>query len=254
MSATWRPWLLGSLLPLAALLFWSLVALNGWSDSPVFASPADVVRAARALASDGELAEALLASLARYFGGLLCGALAGLAIGLLLGLSPLSRQLFGPTLRTLQQISLFAWIPLIMAWFGLAEASKVVFIALAAFFPVLVNTFEGVGGVPHALLEVARVHRFGRLQLLRHLVLPAALPSIFSGFYLALIYAWLATLGAEYLLTSGSGLGSLLVDAQEQYRMDRMLLGIVLVSAIGFGLSALAGRLEAHLLRWRQPS
>ncbi|MEK1939566.1 MAG: ABC transporter permease [Pseudomonas sp.] len=251
MNVTWRPYVLGSLLPLTALVLWCLAALNDWSNSPVFASPADVLRSAWELATDGELGGAILASLGRYFSGLLFGATAGLVIGLLLGLSPLSRRLFGPTLRTVQQISLFAWVPLIMAWFGLAETSKVVFIALAAFFPVLVNTFEGVGSVPHTLVEVARVHRFSHMQMLRHVVLPAALPSIFTGLYLALIYGWLATLGAEYLMTSGSGLGSLLVDAQEQYQMDRMLLEIVLVSAIGFGLSALAGRLEKHWLRWR---
>jgi len=246
-----RPYLLGALLPLSALLLWSLAAVYDWSSSPVFASPLDVWRSAVSMAEDGELLGAVLASLGRYFSGLMGGASAGLLAGLLLGLSPLSRRLFGPTLRTVQQVSLFAWVPLIMAWFGLAETSKVVFIALAAFFPVLVNTFEGVGSVPHMLVEVARVHRFNRWQLLRHVVLPAALPSIFTGLYLALIYAWLATLGAEYLMTSGTGLGSLLVDAQEQYQMDRMLLGIALVSAIGFLLSTLAGRLEKHWLRWR---
>jgi sulfonate transport system permease protein len=250
----WRPYVLGAVLPVGGLLLWWAIFAGHWSSSPLFVAPQSVLSAAWELGADGELWTALFASLGRYLAGLVLGAGAGLAVGLLLGLSRLSRLLFGPTLRTVQQISLFAWIPLIMAWFGLAETSKVVFIALAAFFPVLINTFEGVGSVPVSLVEVARVHLFSRRQLLTRVVLPAALPSIFTGFYLALIYAWLATLGAEYMLTSGAGLGNLLVDGQEQYRMDHVLLGVALVAGIGFGLNWLANLLEAHLLRWRTPA
>lgn len=247
----WRPLLLGSLPPLLALLAWSLAASGAWSTGPLFASPGQVFETAREQWHGEQLGQALLASLGRYLSGLCIGAAAGLVTGLLLGLSPISRLLFRPTLRTLQQISLFAWVPLIMAWFGLAETSKIVFISLAAFFPLLVNTFEGVGSVPANLVDVARVHVFNRWQLLTRLVLPAALPSIFTGIQLALIYAWLATLGAEYLLVSGEGLGNLLVDGQEQYRMDKVLLGIFLVSSIGLLLGNLANRLEQLLLRWK---
>ncbi|WP_437883834.1 ABC transporter permease [Pseudomonas sp. LRF_L74] len=252
-TTTWRPYLLGATPPVLALLVWGVIATQG-SPGPLFVAPGQVIDAALELSDSGELWSALFTSLARYLAGLAIGACAGLVVGLLLGLSRLSRLLFGPTLRTLQQISLFAWIPLIMAWFGLAETSKLVFIALAAFFPVLVNTFEGVGSVPATLVEVARVHKLTRWQLLSRVVLPSAVPSIFTGFYLALIYAWLATLGAEYMLTSGAGLGNLLVDGQERYRMDHVLLGIVLVAAVGFSLNVLANRLETRLLRWRQPN
>ncbi|WP_207281805.1 ABC transporter permease [Pseudomonas sp. FW300-N2F2] len=249
----WRPYVLGALLPLIGLLLWQAAATWGYT-GPLFVTPQSVLSAAVEMSDDGQLWTTLFTSLGRYVSGLMLGASAGLATGLLLGLSRLSRLLFGPTLRTVQQISLFAWIPLIMAWFGLAETSKIVFIALAAFFPVLINTFEGVGSVPTALVEVARVHRFSRWQLLTRVVLPSAVPSIFTGFYLALIYAWLATLGAEYMLTSGDGLGNLLIDGQERYRMDHVLLGIFLVAAIGFGLNWLTHLLETRLLRWRKPA
>jgi sulfonate transport system permease protein len=85
-------------------------------------------------------------------------------------------------------------------------------------------------------------------------VLPAALPSIFNGIHLALIYAWLATLGAEYLLTSGIGIGNLLTDGREHLWMDQVLLGIVIVGLVGFTLNWLAGTIEARLLRWRGTS
>lgn len=248
-----RPYLLGPVLPLCGLVAWWRMAASGHA-GPLFVTPGQVLGTAYTLAANGELWQALWASLGRYMGGLGLGASAGLGAALLLGLSKTSRRLLGPTLRTLQQVSLFAWIPLIMAWFGLGETSKWVFIALAAFFPVLVNSFEGVGSVPVHWVEVARVLRFSRWQLLTRVVLPSALPSIFSGLYLAIIYAWLATLGAEYLMTSGNGLGNVLADGQDRYRMDQVLLGVLVVTGVGFGLNTLASRLETRLQRWKANS
>jgi sulfonate transport system permease protein len=91
---------------------------------------------------------------------------------------------------------------------------------------------------------VARAFRYSRLQLITHVILPAALPSIFTGIYLALIYSWLATLGAEYLLVSGSGIGNLLIDGSEQFRMDLVLFGIIVVGLTGWALNALARAIE----------
>jgi sulfonate transport system permease protein len=169
-------------------------------------------------------------------------------------LSRLLENLVGPTLHTVKQFSLLAWIPLISVRFALGDLAKVVFLALAAFFPVALNTFEGIRGVPRELVEVARVFALTPLQLLCRVVLPAALPSIFNGVHLALIYAWLATLGAEYLLTSGIGIGNLLTDGREHLWMDQVLLGIVIVGLVGFTLNWLAGTIEARLLRWRGTS
>lgn len=245
-----RAWL-GWVVPLSALVAWQCLMRAGPAEGGTLVPPSAVLARAGALWSDGSLREALLASAGRYLAGLSIGAAAGVGCGIALGVSRLARALFGPTLRTLQQITLFAWIPLIMAWFGLGEPSKVVFIALAAFFPAMVNTFEGVGSIAPALVEVGRVFRFGRGQMLAHVVLPSALPSIFTGLHLAVIYAWLATLGAEYLLTTGNGLGNLLVEGQELFQTDEVLVGIVLVAAIGFLAGWLVERLQAHWLRWK---
>ncbi|MFT4197320.1 MAG: ABC transporter permease [Pseudoxanthomonas sp.] len=248
-----RGFWLGWLLPLTGLLAWSVLSFRHGGDAGTGAvTPWGVIAKTREMLIDGRIGVALRGSLLRYAVGLGIGALAGAAIGLSLGMSPLGRRLFGPTLRALQQVSLFAWVPLVMAWFGLAETSKIVFIALAALFPMLINAFEGVGSVPGTLVEVTHVFGFTRWQSLWRLVLPSALPSLFTGLQLALIYAWLATLGAEYLLTAGEGLGNLLVDGQEQFQTDQVLVGIVLVAALGFAISWLAEWLGAHLLRWKE--
>ena len=245
----WR----GAVLPLAGLLLWTLAWAGAWSDSPLLVSPLSIAAEGLAQWRSGALAEALQASLLRDAVGGLIGAGTGLLLGLLLGGSPLAERLLGPSLHTFKQISLFAWVPLISVWFGLGEASKVVFIALAAAMPVLLNTLEGVRSVPAELREVGRVLRLGRWQRLRHLVLPSAAPSILAGLHLALIYAWLATLGAEYLLSNGAGIGHLISDGREQFRMDWVLLGVLVVGLVGHVLNQSAQWLERRALRWRAP-
>ena len=163
-------------------------------------------------------------------------------LGAALGLSRLAERLLGPSFHTFKQISLFAWLPLLSVWFGLGEAAKIAFVALASFVPVAVNTFQGIRAVPLELIEVARVLRLTRWQWLTRLVWPAAAPSVFAGIQLALIYAWLATLGAEYLLVSGPGIGSTLVNGRENVQMDLVLFGVFVVGLIGALMNALAAR------------
>lgn len=250
----WRRTALGLLLPLLALALWWAAFEYRWTDSILMVPASQVWASTVALSASGELWASLGHSLWRYASGLAIGAVLGLAVGVLIGQWPLFRQLVGPSLHTVKHVSMFAWIPLIMVWFGLGETSRLVFIAAASFFPVVLNTIEGVAGVPQPLHEVARVLCLSRRQVFLRLVLPAALPSIFTGLHLALIYAWLSTLGAEYLLTSSTGLGNLLVEGRENLWIDQVLVGIVVVGSIGFALNALAAAAEARLLRWRGPA
>ncbi len=244
----------GAALPALLFTIWWAVFHFGWTDSVMFVPISKVWETAVRLSATGELWRSLGASLARDLAGFALGSTIGFGVGIALGLSRLLENLVGPTLHTIKQISLFAWIPLISVWFGLGDTAKVVFLSLAAFFPVVLNTFEGIRSVPRELIEVGRVFALTPAQMLRRVVLPAALPSIFNGVHLALIYAWLATLGAEYLLTSGIGIGNLLTDGREHLWMDQVLLGIVIVGFVGFTLNLIANHIEGRLLRWRGTS
>jgi sulfonate transport system permease protein len=245
-----RP-LRGWVLPALPLALWWAALQWQWTSSPLLVSPLQVWHKAVELMSDGEAWLALGSSLKRDLLGLFIGASAGLIFGGVLGLSRWSERLFGPSFQTLKQISLFAWLPLISLWFGLGDPAKVAFIALASFFPVVLNTFEGIRATPPDLVEVARVLRFSRVQLLTRVVLPAAAPAIFTGLHLGLIYAWLATLGAEYLMVAGPGIGSLLVDGRDHFWMDQVLFGVILVGSVGVVLNTLAALVERRVLAWR---
>jgi sulfonate transport system permease protein len=244
-SRRWR----GLVLPLAALAIWWFVSRHVQGGPGIHVSPAQVLHTAIEQARSGTLVRALSASLARELTGFVIGTSLGLALGALLGVSRLAGRAIAPSFNTFKQVSLFAWIPLISVWFGLGDAAKVVFLSLAALVPVVVHTSDGIRAVPARYIEVARAFRYTRLQTLLHVVLPAALPSIFTGVCLALIYSWLATLGAEYLLVAGSGIGNMLVDGSEQFRMDLVLFGVIVVGVMGWALNAVARAVQR---RWFQ--
>jgi sulfonate transport system permease protein len=241
----------GWVIPLLLLAAWWAAAQFGGTASPLLVSPARVWQTALGQIGSGQLFGALGASLARDLLGFAIGGSAGALFGAALGGSRLFEKMAGPSFHTLKQISLFAWIPLLSLWFGLGDAAKVAFLALAAFFPVALNTCEGIRNVPAELLEVARVLGYTPAQRWRQVVLPAALPSIYTGVHLGLIYAWLATLGAEYLLVSGQGIGNTLIEGRENFQMDLVLFGVVVVGSVGYALNWAAGRLEARALAWR---
>ena len=244
-------WLRGWLVPLALVGIWDVLTRFKLVNPLLLARPSAVLVSLKEQLAHGDLLPQLGASLQRDLAGFVIGAAAGLALGSVMGLSRLADRLVGPTFHAAKQVAIFAWIPLISVWFGIGEPAKVVFIALSAFYPVVVNTFEGIRSVGREHIEVARAFRFTPLQVFRKVVLPGALPSIFAGLHLGLIYSWLGTLGAEYLLAAGPGVGNLMIEGRESFQMAKVLLGIIIAGGVGYGLNALATKLESNLLRWR---
>ncbi|WP_249746203.1 ABC transporter permease [Pseudomonas entomophila] len=239
------------LLPAVVLVVWQAANSFGWVDANILSSPLDVLRSLYHGLMSGSLPEALRLSLQRTLAGLLIGGGAGFALGLLLGLSHTTERLLGPSLSALRQVALFAWVPLLTAWFGLGEGAKLVFVGLAAFFPLLIATQRGIASLSPQLGEAAQALRLDLPHRLRLLVLPGAAPAIFAGLRLALIYAWLGTIGAEYFMPSDGGIASLMIGAQQLFRMDQVMAAMVLIGLVGALLGQLGQRLESRATRWR---
>lgn len=247
----WR----GAVLPLALLALWWLATGAGWVNTRLIVPPAAVLRTGVQALQDPLFYQGVLFSLGRDLAGFTAGGMAGLALGVLMGVARWADHALGPTFHTLRQISLFAWLPLLSTWLGYGELSKLVFISLSALYPVALGTFEGVRSVSRAHAEVARVYRFTRLQVLTRLILPAAAPQIATGLTLGLVYAWVATIGSEFLLANwGHGLGNVIIKARAAFNVELIVFGMLAIGLVGALLNRLAARLEARALPWRAPS
>lgn len=242
----------GLILPAVLILLWEGASQSGLVDDRLLPSLGTVAGRGWSELADGRLAVDIASSLARDVSGFAIGSALGIPVGLALGLSRTLDRFVGPTFNAAKQIAVFAWIPLISVWFGVGEAAKIVFIALAAFTPVVVNTWAGARSVPRTLGEVADVLALSRWQRLTRLEIPSALPSIFVGLQLGLIYSWLATVGAEYFMTIGPGIGGLMTEGREHFHMDLVILGVLLLGGIGLGLNKLAALMETSALRWKR--
>jgi sulfonate transport system permease protein len=245
--ALWRP----AVLPLALLAAWFTAARLALVDPNLLPSPAAVLGAAREHVATASFARAVAASLSRTFAGFGIAAFVGIALGVLLGVSRWADRLIGPTFHAWRQVAVFAWIPLISAWFGGGDSCKIAFIAVASVAPVVFNTFVGVRAVQREHVELARVLEIGRARFVLGVVVPSAAPQILTGLHLALVTAWLATFGSEFFLQITVGVGSVLIEGRSLGRMDMVVVGILVIGAIGFGLNAAIGLVERHVLRWR---
>ena len=197
-----------------------------------------------------ELAQHASYSLLRVVYGFAIGAGAGVVIGSAMGLSKRVDDYVRPLFTAIAQVPALAWIPLAMLLLGIGEALKVVVIVKAAFVPVVMNTSAGIANVPRALVEVGETFRLTPLQMLRHVVLPGAVPPIFTGLRYGLTHAWIALVSVE-LLASSEGLGYLLVWGRQMFWLDTVLVAMMVIGLIGFASDKILAVVEARLQRWR---
>lgn len=226
----------GIILPLLLIAAWGASVRLGLLDVRLWSSPELVMAGGWAALRDGSLVAALSASLKRDLMGFVIGAALALPLGLLLARIRLADRLLGPVLNATRQVALFAWVPFLSLWLGNGEQGRVAFIALASFFPILLNTHLGAAHVETRHLEVARVLCLKPHRVLLKIILPSAAPAIMTGLRLGLIYAWLATIGAEYLFSTTTGIGSMMLDARDLFRMDLVILGMAVIGGVGFAL------------------
>jgi sulfonate transport system permease protein len=232
------------------LLVWNLASAQGWLPSQILPPPAAVVEIAREMLSSGELWSHASISAFRVFAGFAIGAGLGLALGLAMGLSEPVDDYVKPLFTAIAQVPTLGWIPLLMLFLGIGETLKLVVIAKAAFVPMVLNTSAGIRAIPRGYVEVAEVFRFTRWQTLRHLILPGAVPPIFTGIRYALTKAWTALVAVE-LLASSAGLGYLLVWARQMFWLDTMILAMLIIGIVGYLMDRGLAAIETRLQAWR---
>ena len=200
-------------------------------------------------AFSGTLVTNTLASVLRVFGGFALAALAALPLGLLIGRLPLARKLVDPTLQFLRPVPVTAWLPLSMILFGLGPRSAYFLVFLGAFYPILFNTVFGVRSVEPRLFEAASMLGCGPSAQFARVVVPAALPSIFTGLRRGLGFAWIIIVVAE-MTGVPTGLGAIIMEARQLSRTDIVICGMIVIGVCGFLSDRVLLLLGRRMLSW----
>ena len=244
-----RTRLKGLAVPVAILLLLEIAVRVGWVQSYQMPAPSEIATTLTDLA-DGALWKHIGASLTRVLSGFVIGAGLALVFAAWVGLSREAEAYLEPTFAGLRSIPSLAWVPLLLLWLGIGETSKIVLIAIGAFFPVYLNGVAAIRNIDRKLVEVGQIFRFSQRQMIVHVFLPAALPGLFTGLRSGLSLAWMFLVAAE-LIAATKGLGYLLSDGRETSRPDIVLAAIIVLAVLGKLTDGVLAMLERRFLAWR---
>ncbi|MER7199771.1 ABC transporter permease [Streptomyces sp. CB01635] len=243
-------WLRRTSGPVLLLILWQLLSSTGVLTADVLASPGTIARVAGDLVSDGSLPNAMGVSLQRVAIGLLFGVVVGTGLALVSGLFRVGEDLVDASVQMLRTVPFVGLIPLFIIWFGIGEAPKIAIITLGVSFPLYLNVYAGIRGVDAQLIEAGESLGLSRWGLVRHVVLPGALPGAMTGLRYSLGISWLALVFAEQI-NADAGIGFLMVQARDFLRTDVIVVCLIVYAFLGLLADFVVRTLERLLLQWR---
>ena len=243
--------LLGIIPAIVILLFWFLTTHFKDVPSSILPRISQVGNKFVEMLQNGQLQEDLVISLSRVIKGYLVAAVFGILLGSIMGMSKTITYILHPTLTVIRQIPIIAWIPLIILWCGIGEASKIVVIVMAAFFPILVNTMSGISSTPSGFIEVAKLYRLNYWKTFTKVYLPHALPNMLVGLKLGLGVSWMAVVAAE-LIASLSGIGYRMSNARSLMNSDVVIVCMIVIGLVGIIMDKLLTLLFSVLTPWEK--
>jgi sulfonate transport system permease protein len=239
--------------PVAVLLVWQAASSLGWLPERTIPAPLTILLAFRDLLLSGALLHHLSISLLRVTAGLAIAIVVGTTLALAAGLSRLGEDLIDTPLQMARTLPFLALVPLFILWFGIGETPKVLLVALGAMFPIYLNLFAGIRGADPKLVEVAATLGLSRAGLIRHVILPAALPNALVGLRYATGISWLSLVVGEQI-NANSGIGYLMMDARDFLRTDIIMVGLAVYALLGLASDQAVRALERRTLAWRPVS
>jgi sulfonate transport system permease protein len=231
------------------LAAWSLGSCVGLANDYLLPAPWKIAAVAWKMLNEGRLAVHIGTSLVRVFIGFGITFALAFPLAMLVSLNQWCLELLEAPLEFIRHIPPLATTPLLILWLGIGETSKLAVIVLATFFPIFLNTVNGVTQCDIKLIEVGEAMGFGRIERIVRIILPSALPVIIVGMRLGFGYSWRALIGAE-LLAATAGLGYMIIEAEELARPDIVLVGIIVIGTLGYCLDALFSKLSRRLIPW----
>lgn len=240
----------GFLLPIVGIAVWEWLARAGFLPPWQLPAPSDIFWTLVELHTSGDLYRHAATSILRVLTGFAVGGTLGAIVGMSVGLWKSVERLIDLTLQAIKSVPTLGWVPLLILWFGIGEASKLTLIAIGSFFPVYVNVVAGVRGVDRSLIEVGKSHCLSQTGLLFRIILPSAAPSFLTGARVALTRAWLFMVIAE-LMAADQGLGFLLTVGREVGRPDLLLCSLAVLAVLGKLTDSVIRTCERRILSWR---
>lgn len=244
-----------AVLPVLFLVAWEIAALA--IDNPFILPTLEAVAGVLAspftsILGTGSLVENAAVSLQRVMLGFIAGALVAIPLGIAMGRWQRFAELVDPLIQIFRPIPPLAWVPLALAWFRIGLASMVFIIALGAFFPVLLNTLDGVRSVKRTWVEAAMTLGATERQLLARVILPGALPTIWTGLRVGFGIAWMCLVAAEMMPGTNAGLGYLILYAYNFSQVQVIIAGMIVIGIIGLGIDVALRQVEERRFRWRE--
>ena len=209
----------------------------------------DVGQTFTEMIQSGQLANDILTSISRVLKGYLISVILGISLGSLIGMYQPVKELLIPIVTVIRQIPMIAWIPLIILWCGIGEASKVVIIVLVAFFQILINTQSGIESTPKGYIEVARLYNLKKWKTFTKVYLPHAIPQILVGLRLGLGGSWMAVVAAE-LIAATSGIGYRMSSARSNMQSSVVIVCMIVVGLVGVIMDKGIGLLFTAVTPW----
>jgi taurine transport system permease protein len=237
------------------LVIWHLLtAVTGVISAARFATPAEVGLALQQIAVEGygnaRLHEHVLRSVLLVTMGFVVASSVGVALGLAMGASRVTEAFVNPIFLVLRPIPPLAWIPLAIVWLGLGDAAKMMVIFVSAFVPSVINSYTGVRQIDKPIFEAAAMLDITGWRYWREVLVPGALPSIFTGLRLSLQASWTTLVAAE-LVGAVAGLGTILNQAAQDIYPAMILVGMISVALSGWAMTQLLGWIEQRMMPWK---
>lgn len=243
--------MLGFVIPIIILIFWYAATTFTSVPSTILPKINTVMATGIDMIRTGQLPADLGISIGRVIKGFLLSAVIGILLGSTMGMSKTMDALLLPFITTIRQIPMIAWIPLIILWAGIGEASKVIIIVIAAVFPILVNTMSGITGTPQGFVEVARLYKLGKWQTFTKVFLPHALPQMLVGLKLGLGVSWMAVVASE-LIAAASGIGYRMNEARSLMRSDKVIVCMIVIGIVGIVMDKVISVMFEKITPWIQ--
>ena len=231
------------------IFFWEFLCRTGFIEPLFLPAPSQILSRAVKMIDSGQLVQHTLASTRRVMVGFIVSSFVAIPFGIFLGSSRVFMAIFDPLISLLRPLPSMSWIPLSLLWLGISETQKYSIVFMGSFAPSLLYIIEATKNIDPLLIRAARNLGASRLDVMREVILPGALPQIIAGLKVMLGIAWTCIISAE-LVAAREGLGFMIMNGKEYFQTDTVLLGMVMISITVMLTDLVFRKFERRLLPW----